>query len=173
METMTQSGLWSSLGTHGSLMVIGWLCISSSGDARKFDFLSQIWPWMPMSIALQNDRDLNKCILRIWSKFCDHSLNGWWVMVRTYSKWGKFRLLNWPLDSTLQWGHNGRGSVSNHQHFHCLLNCRFRRRSKKISQLRVTGLCEGNSPVTGKFPAQKVSNAKNVSIWWRRHGPGR
>ena len=24
-------------------------------------------------------------------------------------------------------------------------------------------------PVTGKFPAQRSSNAKNVSIWWRHH----
>ena len=39
-----KSGLWSSLGTHGSLVVIWWLCISSSGETRKFDFLSQIWP---------------------------------------------------------------------------------------------------------------------------------
>ena len=31
---------------------------------------------------------------------------------------------------------------------------------KKISKLRVTGLCEGNSPVTGEFPAQKASNAE-------------
>ena len=29
---------------------------------------------------------------------------------------------------------------------------------KKI-KLRVTGLCAGNSPVTGEFPAQKASNA--------------
>ena len=42
-------------------------------------------------------------------------------------------------------------------------------RSKKTSQLRVTGLCEGNSPVTGEFPAQRASNAENVSIWWRHH----
>ena len=27
----------------------------------------------------------------------------------------------------------------------------------------------GNSPGTGEFPAQMASNAKNVSIWWRRH----
>ena len=46
----------------------------------------------------------------------------------------------------------------------------FRRRSKKTSKLRVTGLCAGNSSVTGEFPAQKTSNAENVSIWWRRHG---
>ena len=44
-----------------------------------------------------------------------------------------------------------------------------RRRSKKTSKLRVTGLCEGNSPVTGEFPAQGASNASNVSIWWRHH----
>ena len=45
----------------------------------------------------------------------------------------------------------------------------FRRRSKKTSKFRVTGLCEGNSPVTGEFPAQRASNAENVSIWWRHH----
>ena len=36
----------------------------------------------------------------------------------------------------------------------CLLNRLLRRRSKKASKLRVAGLCEGNSPVTGEFPAQ-------------------
>ena len=44
-----------------------------------------------------------------------------------------------------------------------------RRRSKKISKIRVTGLCTGNSPETGEFPAQRASNAENVSIWWRHH----
>ena len=73
---------------------------------------------------------------------------------------------------TLQWRHNGRNSVSNHQPHDCLLNRLFRRRSKKISKLRVTGLCAGNSPGTGEFPAQMVSNAENVSIWWRHHGYG-
>ena len=43
-------------------------------------------------------------------------------------------------------------------------------RSKKTSKLRVTGLCEGNSPVTGEFPAQMVSNAENASIRWRHDG---
>ena len=31
-----------------------------------------------------------------------------------------------------------------------------RRRSKKMSKLRVIGLCERNSPVTGEFPAQRA-----------------
>ena len=35
------------------------------------------------------------------------------------------------------------------------------------SKLRVTGLCVGNSPVTGEFPAQMASNAENNSIWLR------
>ena len=45
-----------------------------------------------------------------------------------------------------------------------------RRRSKKTSKLRVTGLCEGNSPVAGEFPAQRASNAENVYLWWRHNG---
>ena len=46
----------------------------------------------------------------------------------------------------------------------------FIRRSRKTSKLRVTGLCEGNSPMTGGFLAQMVNNTENVSIWWRHHG---
>ena len=59
--------------------------------------------------------------------------------------------------------------ASNHWPHGCLLNRLFRRRSKKTSKLRVTGLCVGNSPGTGEFPTQMASNAKNVSIWWRHH----
>ena len=70
---------------------------------------------------------------------------------------------------TLQWRHNGSDSVSNHQPCDCLLNRLFRRISKKTSKLRVTGLCAGNSPGTGEFPAQMASYAENVSIWWRHH----
>ena len=71
---------------------------------------------------------------------------------------------------SLQWRHNKHDGVSNHQPRDCLLNHLFRRRSKKTSKLRVTALCAGNSPVTGEFPAQRASNAENVSIWWRHHG---
>ena len=42
-------------------------------------------------------------------------------------------------------------------------------KSNKISKFRVTGLCAGNLPGTGEFPAQMASVAKNVSIWWRHH----
>ena len=40
---------------------------------------------------------------------------------------------------------------------------------KENIKLRVTGFCEGNSPVTSEFPAQRASNAENVSIWLRHH----
>ena len=70
---------------------------------------------------------------------------------------------------SLYWRHNRHDSISNHQPHDCLFNRLFRRRSKKISKFRVTGLCAGNSPETGKFPAQMASNAANVSIWWRHH----
>ena len=70
---------------------------------------------------------------------------------------------------SLQWCHSGRDSISNHQPHDCLLNLLFRRRSEKTSKLRVTGLCAGNSPGTGEFPAQMASYAENVSIWWRHH----
>ena len=47
---------------------------------------------------------------------------------------------------TLQWRHNDLDDVLNHQPYGCLLNRLFRRRSKKTSKLRVTGLCAGSSP---------------------------
>ena len=70
---------------------------------------------------------------------------------------------------SLRWCHNGRDSVSNHQPQDCLLNRLFRRRSKKTSKLRITGLCAGNSPGTGEFPAQMASYAEIVCIRWRHH----
>ena len=79
---------------------------------------------------------------------------------------------HWPWFEplpTLQWRHNDIDGVSNHQPYDCLLNRLFRHRSKKTSKLWVTGLCEGNSPATGEFRAQRASNAENVSIWWRHH----
>ena len=64
------------------------------------------------------------------------------------------------ITGSLQWCHNGRDGVSNHQRLDCLLNCLFRHTSKKTSELRATGLCDGNSPGTNELPAQKASNAK-------------
>ena len=68
--------------------------------------------------------------------------------------------------SYLRWRHNRCDGVSNHRRSDSL-NRLFRRRSSKTSKLSVTGLRWGDSPVTAKFPAQRASNAENVSIWWR------
>ena len=76
-------------------------------------------------------------------------------------------------DKTLQWRHNGHDGISNHQPHDCLLNRLFGRKSKKTSELCLTGLCVGNSPVTGEFPVQIASKAENVSIWWRHHDSNR
>ena len=69
----------------------------------------------------------------------------------------------------IQLRHNESDGVSNHQPYNCLFNRLFRCGSKKTSKLRVTGLCEGNSPVIGEFPAQRASHTENVCIWWRYH----
>ena len=58
--------------------------------------------------------------------------------------------------------------LSNYRRLDRLFNRLFRCRSKKISKVRVTGICERNLLVTG-FPSQRASNTENVSIWWRHH----
>ena len=65
--------------------------------------------------------------------------------------------------------HDGHNSISNHQPHNCLLKSLCRRSSKKTSKLHVTGLWVGNPPVTGELPAQRTSNAANVSIWLCPH----
>ena len=89
----------------------------------------------------------------------------------TYQSWNVITVHRWEVLlqvpapiytlTPLQWRHNDHDSVSNHQPYGCLLNRLFRRRSKKTSKLRVTGFCVWNSPETGKFPAQRASNAEN------------
>ena len=59
---------------------------------------------------------------------------------------GKYRLVS------LHWRHNDHDRVSNHQPHGCLLNRLFRRRSKKALELRVTGLCVGNSQGPANSP---------------------
>ena len=69
----------------------------------------------------------------------------------------------------LHWCHNERDEVSNHRCLDSLLNRLFRRRLKKTSKIRVTGLCERNLPVICEFPAKRASDAENVSILWSHH----
>ena len=122
--------------------------------------------------------------------FCKIHWTVIWQLTRTlYSLWEKYQmpgfsksyvsyyrvniLQNWHSNSiyiqyetmltivvSLQWLHKQCDGVSNHQPHDCFFNGLFRRRSKKTSKLRVTGLCEGNSPVTGGLPPQRASIAE-------------
>ena len=62
---------------------------------------------------------------------------------------------------TLQWRHYGRGGVSNHQPYDCLLNCLFKAPCYWL-------LC-GEFTDDRWFPGQNASNAEYVSIRWRHH----
>ena len=71
----------------------------------------------------------------------------------------------------LHWRHNNYDGVSNHQPTGCLLNRLFRRRSKKTSKLRVTGLCAGNSPGPVNSPhkgpvTRKMFPFEDVIMGW-------
>ena len=128
-------------------------CVSKQSIIASDNGLS---PWYQCSSGIQMERDHLR-------------FRKWAVNIVTYSQCYHFRIQDTAF--SLQWRHNGRHSVSNHQSHHCLLNCLFRRRSKKTSKLRITGLCAVNSPGTGEFPAQMASYAENISIWWRYHVP--
>ena len=157
-------------------------------DLRPDKRLSkQLWGWWFETLSHSLWRHRNVCA-NVWSVLfccvcviCFLSINAMtldmsfivailtnivWLLFPVCYSWGH----GWNQAIPLRCRHNERDGVSNHQPHHCLLNCWFRRRSKKTANLRVTGLCVGNSPVTGEFSAQKAGNAENVSIWWRHHG---
>ena len=126
-----------------------------------------LWNWKCISAAslpkyLSNFRAFGKSINPnlTASDLAVRRPTAWWIKALGSSALALY---------TLQRRHNGHDSVSNHQSYDSLLNRLYRRRSKKTLKLRVTGLCEGNSPVTGEFLAQMASNADNVSVWRRHH----
>ena len=65
-----------------------------------------------------------------------------WALPKSHHLWH----LCFNVPNSLQWRHNDHDNVLNHQPRGCLLNRLFRRRSKKTSKLRITGLCVGTSP---------------------------
>ena len=114
--------------------------------------LQNAWLWLADTLASANHDQA----------FC-------WKLLVKNSCWSI-----WVWSLTLQWRLNGHECVSNHRLkiVYSTDYSDFRRRSKKTSKLRVTGLCAGNSPGTSEFPAQMASNTENVSIWWRHHKYG-
>ena len=145
---------------------------SGTSDAmsrhRSESILAKVMAWCLMSAS----HYLNQCWVIIDVTFtsgkchrkCWRYLSLLWTSNYIYKIRGSYR-----RDQSLQWRHNERDVVSNHQPFDCLLNRLFGRKSKETSKVRVTGLCTDISPITGEFPAQRASNTENVSIWWRHH----
>ena len=79
-----------------------------------------------------------------------HMTSEFWYKIQE-----KYHNFNYQFLSTLQGCHND--GISNHWHLDCYLNCLLRHRSKKTSKLRIIGLRDRNSPVTGEFPTQTCS----------------
>ena len=115
------------------------------------------------SIPLVNTRDFYKTVCPFLSDNLLLVVNWKWL---PYYLW---HILSNGCYTSIRWRHNGRDGVSNHQPHDCLLKRLSWRWWKETSKLRVTGLCAGNSPVTGEFPAQRASDAENVFIWWHHH----
>ena len=68
------------------------------------------------------------------------------ILIKNQPKSDEWNTVKFGVFNSLHWRHNDHDGVSNHQPHGCLLNRLFRRRSKKTSKLRVTGLRAGNSP---------------------------
>ena len=152
---------------HPRMFVLSTLC-GNVDKHNPFDIYVCVWEKKGVCACLEREKG---CVCL--SGFLHHSFSLKWST--GLSELIQMLVVNnkilKQLLSTLQWRNNERDGVSNHQPHGCLLHRLFRCRSKKTSKLRVTGLYEGSSPVTGEFPTQRASNAGNVSIWWRHHEP--
>ena len=134
------------------------------------DLTCMLLQWVPQS----NIRIINISITIVneWFNLGDKSVISVSVRIEIQTEYLALlkRLTKHPLicecciEHALQCRHNGHDSVSNHKRLNCLLNHFYGHRSKKTSNLCITGLCERNSPGTGEFPAQTASNAGNVPI---------
>ena len=82
---------------------------------------------------------------------------GWIQCAARYtSLWGYHKAKH----NTLQWCYDDCYGLSDNRHFDCLINCLFRRISKKIPKLRVSGFCDGNLTVTDGFPHKEPVTRK-------------
>ena len=109
----------------------------------------------------------------VWNGLVWFSISGnckWSMCISWYYSQSKILLRSCNKRNTgnrllpLQWRHNECDGISNHQPNACLLNRLLRHRSKKTSKFYVTSLSEGNSAMTGEFPAYRASNAENVDF---------
>ena len=71
----------------GDSSLNGWqVIVQTSSKWGKIRLSSWIWPWRSRSITPQSYWLLNQCLLHMYSKFGDASLNEWWVIAQT-SPW--------------------------------------------------------------------------------------
>ena len=102
------------------------------------------WPW-----------ELNQKEIPHRPHFPNDKSTGKRLLIIKYFVYDQTSLIShWYIHIPLLRHHNERVGVSNYQRLDCLLNRLFRHRFKKTSKLCATGLCEGNSPVTGEFSAE-------------------
>ena len=70
----------------------------------------------------------------------------------------------------LQWRHNERYGVPNHQPHDCFIQPFIQAQIKENIKATRHWPLWGEFPVTVELPAQRAaSNAENASIWWRQH----
>ena len=130
-----------------TLLIISLHCVRNGSVGKKIQYCFRPIRWEAISLT-QNDH-------------CQ-----WHLASMSQLKWDVLADdVTYNIKLALRWRHNGHDGVSNHQPRHCLPKSLFGCRSKKTSKLHVTGLCKGNSPGIGEFPAQMASYAENVSIW--------
>ena len=137
--------------------------------------------WIPHTKA--SDAEL-WCLL--WSKRLSKQSWGWWFETLSHSLrrhrddmyfgWSYVEICSrWSNRHQIGIGLGAIGEPSSH-YSDVIMSAMasqiarwFRRRSKKTSKLRVTGLCGGNPPVTSGFPSHRASDSEIVPIWWRHH----
>ena len=133
-----------------------------------------IWRFVDMESGHIYSTDLEIELRYVWSglvhKIYKTIRDSYVKAHKNYNAWhpcqkGNFQV---PNINAIQWRHNGHDSVSNHKP-HEFTQPFIQTQIKESIKLCVTGLCAGNSPVIGEFPAQMASNTENVSIWWRHH----
>ena len=112
--------------------------MTSAGDRKKWELTTAREIWRKAHYIFQS-------ILCLLMAYCRHDIDH----VHVYK-----------TSASLQWRINERDGVLNHRRLYCLLNRLFRPRSKKTSELRVTGLCKGNPPVNDEFPSQRPITRK-------------
>ena len=124
---------------------------------RLGDFQNDILPWLLSNNDFPGEDNSPMCTRHFsWCQHCVFNrdlgqIYSLYVILRTKSYCAVGEVLS------LGWRHNDLDDISSHRRLGCILKRLFRRRSKKLSKLRIPSLCDGHSPLTGEFPAQRAS----------------